>query len=299
MDLKKLVQNVLQPLPAVQAMLVLLSPAALIYGFMRLEPNAPVRIATYVLAFYTLVTICMRIPNVIRRIKRFANDNSYYRRYVSDVQLKTNISLYAGLTFNIVYAFFQLALGLRHASAWFYAMAMYYMLLGAMRWLLVRHTKVYAPGELQEQEWRKYRLCGVCLLAMNISLAVIITYFILKIRVFRHHEITTIAMAVYTFSALTLAIRNVIKYRRFGSPVYSAAKGISLVSAVMSMLTLENAMLTTFGTQNGDRYHKLFLGISGIAVIVIVQAIAVYMIINATAKLKACNTRMQFQSDAD
>ena len=68
-------------------------------------------------------------------------------------------------------------------------------------------------------------------------------------RTFHHHEITTIALAAYTFTSLTFAIINTVKYRKYHSPVYSASKAISLASACVSLLTLESTMLTTFGNE--------------------------------------------------
>ena len=65
-------------------------------------------------------------------------------------------------------------------------------------------------------------------------------------RTFSHHMITAIAMAAYTFTAFTVAIVNVIKYRKYNSPVFLASKVISFASACVSMLTLTSTLLTTF-----------------------------------------------------
>lgn len=155
-----------------------------------------------------------------------------------------------------------------------------------MRLTLVRHTHRHAVGEDSAMEWRKYRFCGWLLLVMNLALAIFTLYFVFRIRVFLHHEITTIAMAAYTLTALTMAIINVVRYKKYGSPAYSAAKDISLVSATVSMLTLENALLTTFGEGESELFRQIMLGASGVAVIFIVQGIALYMIINANRKIR-------------
>ena len=155
-----------------------------------------------------------------------------------------------------------------------------------MRLTLVRHTRSHMPGEDAALEWRKYRFCGAVLLAMNLALTVFTLYFVYRIRIFRHHEITTIAMAAYTFTALTVAIVNAVRYKRYGSPACSAAKAISLAAATVSMLTLENAMLTTFGEERSEAFRQIILGASGVAVICVVQGIALYMIVNATRKLR-------------
>ena len=291
MDWKKAVRKILYPHPVFVAVLALLAAGTLAYSFIRLDSSHIFSVISYVLSFCALMLLCLRVPDMIRWIQRFQNENRYYLRYATDVRLKVNISLYSGFAFGAVYALFQLCLGLWHRSVWFYAMALYYLLLAGMRLLLLRHTRSHAPGEQQSVEWKKYRLCGVMLLMMNFALAVILAYFLYRIRVFSHHEITTIAMAAYTFTSLSLAILNVVRFRKFGSPAYSAAKAISLVSASVSMLTLENAMLTAFGQDSGETFRQIMLGTTGAAVILFVQIVAIYMMVNATRNLKVNNSQ--------
>lgn len=286
MDWKKIGKRLLFPHPAIVILLCAVAIVLLVYSFVALNEADPVSIAGYVVSFYALTLVCVRVPDIIRFVQRFRRENKYYLLYKNDVQLRINISLYGTFGFNAVYAVFQLCLGLWHHSAWFYAMAGYYLLLAMMRLTLVRHTSHHAAGEDTPLEWRKYRFCGWLLLVMNLALAIFTLYFVFRIRTFLHHEVTTIAMATYTFTALTLAIINAIRYRKYGSPAYSAAKAISLVSATVSMLTLENAMLTTFGQDSSEIFRQIILGASGIVVILVVQGIALNMIVNARRKLR-------------
>lgn len=93
--------------------------------------------------------------------------------------------------------------------------------------------------------------------------------------------------AAYTFTAFTMAIINMVKYRKYNSPVYSASKAISLASACVSMLTLEATMLTTFGAGTmGTITRKIFLGCTGGVISVFVVVMAIYMIRQSSKKLK-------------
>ena len=104
-------------------------------------------------------------------------------------------------------------------------------------------------------------------------------------RTFNHNEITAIAMAAYTFGTFAMAIVNVIKYRKYNSPVYSASKAISLTSASVSMLTLESTLLTVFG---GDAVsltmRRAMLGLTGGIISIFVITMAVYMITQGAKK---------------
>lgn len=283
---KKIGRWLLFPAPALMMILVPFALGLLIYAAAACDSTDPVSIASYVLSFYALVIVCVRVPAILRRLKQFRQENRFVRRYLEDAGLRINLSLQLSFGFHTAYAAFQLCLGLWHHSVWFYSMAGYHLLLAGMRLLLVRYTKSHQPGEQQEIEWKKYRLCGVLLLLTTLALTVFCLYFIWKIRVFWHHEITTIAMAAYTFAALGMAIINAVRARRSGSPVWSAARNIALASAAVSMLTLENAMLTAFGQENSEIFHRIMLGATGAAVFLTVQGIAVYMIVNAGKNLK-------------
>ena len=126
---------------------------------------------------------------------------------------------------------------------------------------------------------------------MNLALALVIFFMVYWNRTFVHHEITTIAMAAYTFTALTLAIVNTVKYRRYNSPVYSATKITSLASACVSVLTLESTMLTTFG--NGTLSlleRKILLATSGGAISAFIIVMAILMIVKGTKEIKLLKT---------
>ena len=284
---KKIIKGLLFPHPVFLGLFASLSLALLVYCPFFYESADVISIASYVCSFYALVLVCLRIPDIIRFVKRFKQENKYAVRYSTDVQWRINLSLHGSFLFDAVYAAFQLGLGLWHHSVWFYSMAGYYLLLGLMRLMLVRYTRGHTPGQQLETEWKKYRLCGILLLLMTFVLTIFSLYFVLRIREFKHHEITTISMAAYTFASLTLAIVNAFRYKKYGSPAYSAAKAISLVSAIVSVLTLENAMLTAFGQDSSELFRQIMLGATGAAVVCAVQGIAIYMIHNAGKNLKA------------
>ena len=124
------------------------------------------------------------------------------------------------------------------------------------------------------------------MLFLNLALSVMIFFMVYWNKTFNHHEITTIALAAYTFTAFTIAIINFIKYRRLKSPVYSIAKTISLTSACVSIITLEATMLTSFGSDMDIVIRRILLGFTGGAVSVFVVFLTVNIIVNGIKKLK-------------
>jgi hypothetical protein len=88
----------------------------------------------------------------------------------------------------------------------------------------------------------------------------------------------------------------VIKYRKQGSPLLSAAKVISLTAALVSMLSLQTAMISEFG---GDDYlfRRMMTAISGGVVCTFVLGMAIYMIVRSTRFLRLCSENREQGKD--
>lgn len=287
MDWKKILKHLLFPKNFVIVILVPVSAVLLVLAMLKLEETDILRILSYVLAFYTLLTVCLKAPYVVKNFKGFKENNKYLKLWSSDPRLRVNVSLCGNVAWNGAYAALQLGTAVYHRSAWFYSLFMYYALLALMRFFIVKHTLRHEPGKHMARELKYYRICGIVFLIMNLSLSGMMLYMIRDGRVMQHSEITTIAMAAYTFTTLTFAIINVFRYKKYNSPAMSAAKAISLASALVSMLTLENTMLNTFSKAEITKgVQTMFLSLSGGAISAFVIIMAVFMIVQSSKKLK-------------
>lgn len=283
---KKIGLNLLYPHLAVIICLLPISVAFLVLSLIYLGTESILAILSYLLAFYVLLVICFRIPRVIVFFKKVKRENKYVKKWFSDVHLRMNVSLYGSLIWNIAFAIFQLFLGFYHKSFWFYSMFAYYVMLGVMRFFLVKHTRKYKANEQTEIELKKYVVSGWLLLFMNLALAVIVFFIVYWNKTFNHHMITTIALAAYTFFTFTFAIINLVRYKKYKSPVYSSAKTISLIAGAVSMLTLETTMLTTFGADTSPIFNQIMLSLTGVAVIGFAITMAIIMIVKGRKQLR-------------
>lgn len=283
---KKLLMSILYPHIALIVILTVLSAVSLVVAFVVMPENQTVNYCSYVLSAYTLTVICIRIPSIIKGVKTFKETNKYVSMYSSDPHLRIKLSLFGTLVFNAVYSLFQLALGISGSSLWYYSLAGYYFLLALMRLALLYHTRKHSPGEMMFREQLIYRLCGIGLLPMTLALSVIIGYVTLKSQANVQSEIITITMAAFTFTSFTVAIVNVFNYRKYNSPVWTASKALSFVSALVSMLTLEDAMLASFGSEEGEEFRQTMAGFTGAGIVAVIIAIAIFMIINSTKRIK-------------
>ena len=286
MDWKKLGKALLFPHIAIMIVLVPIATVLLVGSMVFVGTETAIAYVSYVLAAYTLTVWCFKIPYLIKFFRTFKNENRYALMWQRDTRLRVNMSLYSSLAWNTLYGIFQLWLGFYHSTFWFYSLGAYYICLAVMRFFLLAHTRKYEPGAQMRIELVKYRACGWVFLVMNLALTLIVFFMLYWNRTFTHHMITAIAMAAYTFTAFTAAIVNVVRYRKYNSPVFSAAKAISFAAACVSMLTLTSTMLTTFNDGTMDVLtQKLMLGAVGVAVSVVVVTMAVCMIVYGTKKL--------------
>ncbi len=284
---KKIGLNLLYPHLAVILILLPISIAFLVLSLIYLTPQSILAIISYLLSFYVLLVVCFRVPRIITSFKTLKEENKYLKQWFSDVRLRMKVSLYGSLIWNVAYAIFQLILGFYYKSFWFFSMFAYYVLLAVIRFFLLNHTKRYQAKEEYKKEVEKYKLCGWLLLFMNLALSVIIFFIVYLNKTFQHNMITTIALAFYTFTTFTFAIINTVKYKKYQSPVYSASKTITLISACVSMLTLETTMLTTFGGEDNPLFKRIILSTTGFVVIAFAITMALIMIIRGTKKSKS------------
>ena len=154
-----------------------------------------------------------------------------------------------------------------------------------MRFLLLKNLSAQAEINLKGQ-WVRYRFCGIILIITNISFAAISFFVIRHGKGFSYHFIETIAIALFTFVITILAIVNSVRYRRLRQPIIKATKIVSLVSALVSMFSLETAMITVFGSAGDIYFKRIITTITGILVCFTIFVIGIVMIIKSTKEIK-------------
>lgn len=280
--------------PILTVLLALLGYGFVIFVFACDVQNPFLRYASYLASAYALVITLAGLPYLSRRLKKAKSefDESILMRkfrstavgekYLTDIHFRNRISLSAGLMINLAYIVMKLSTGIYYSSAWFIALAVYYILLAVMRLFLIR----YMSENDRDKAFRRYRLCGFILLIMNQALAGIVIFMVHQNRGFQYPGILIYAMALYAFYAVITAAVNVVRTRRHNSPVLSAAKAVNLVAALVSILSLTTAMLTQFGGDDDPAFRRTMTGAVGGGVCTIVIGMAVFMIYRANKELK-------------
>lgn len=280
--------------PGAAVPLCLAAAGLLIYVFAAGVENLLAYFA-YALSAWAFAVLCAQAPKLLRALRRFRAENRYVRIYTSDARLRVRLSLYASVTMNVLYGLLQLGMGAHYRSIWHGSLAGYYGLLALMRFFLLRDTRRFRQGLSMREEWRRFRFCGAILLALNLFIAAMITYIVVWNRGIARNSILIIAMAAHTFFTMVKAIINILRYRRYESPVMMASKAINFAAALVSLMSLETSMLATFGSDGDVLFQRVITAITGLAICMLVLIMAIYMIVRATREIQ----RMKKESDSN
>jgi hypothetical protein len=290
MDWKGIGKKLLFPPIWLMALLVTGSAAALVYVFVKgLEQSIPAY-AVYVISFYGLVTLtaycAVTMPRQYRNIRQKLRANTLTNRLMTDRVFRVHLSLASSFGASMLYVAIHVWSWSMLRSWWFLVLAVYYSIMAVMRFLLVRYVRIQKIGTSILGEWKRARICACILLLVNLSLSGAVLMILYQSKGYDYPGIMIYVMALYTFYSTIIAIVNIIKYRKLGSPVMSAARIVSLCGALVSMLNLETAMFSQFGGDMAPEHQRIFIILTGAGVSVSVVSLSLSLIRNAAKELR-------------
>lgn len=268
---------------------VLLGGVSLALTFLVFGDSSPFAYVSYVLSAYGLTIFIAAVIPMFSAARRLLHRIPLTHRYLTDRYFKVHSSLLLSFFINLCYAGFKLVCAIWYSSFWDGALAVYNILLCAVRIYLIRRVPVERQESDMERELRYYRATGFFLAALDIALSGIAAQIVRDGQGSDYPGTLIYAAAFYAFYSLTIAIVNMVKFRKFNSPVLSAAKAVNLTTALVSIFNLETAMIAQFGA--GQAYFRLIMtACTAFAVCVTVLGIAIFMVVSANRKLRGLTT---------
>ena len=276
-------QKLLHPSKWVLIFVPPLSFAALIFIFATQTTRSASAYMIYCMSAYSLTIWLAALPRLIKEMKTAIMTSRFMRkvssskitgRYLNDLAFRGNVSIYQGMAVNAFYVVFRIVAGIRYASVWFISMAVYYLVLGGLRAYLIVCYRRRDP----ELEHRCYHTTAWLLFLLNIPMGGMIVLMVRTNSGFSYPGYIIYLSALYTFYTMVTSIQNLVKFRKLGSPILSAAKVLNFIAAMTSILGLQTAMISRF-SENGESYRKMMNAITGGFVYGIVILIAVIMLL--------------------
>lgn len=285
-DWKQIGKRLLFPGRAVLLAGVPLAAALLAYAFVVEGGEGIVSYVAFAFSSYMTVAVCACMPRLVREAIALAHRIPWLHRYMTDDHVRMHVSLYLSLGLNMLYAVMKLLMGVYFRSVWFVTLGVYYALLTALRFMLLGHVRRNVPGRAMASELKHFRLCGAVLIPMTIALTGVVILVIDRNEGFQYAGYLIYVAAMYAFYKVISAVVNLVKYRRYNSPVMSATKAVSLASALVSVFALETAMLSQFGQERDPLFRRIMTTATGAGICAFILSMAAVMIIHATRRLK-------------
>lgn len=248
--------------------------------------------AVYALAAILLTGACVLLYQDIRRgimvgILESVKQNPLGQRFLEDYSFRTVLTTLPVFSINVIYTVYNGVIGIMNRSVWFITMAVYYSLLGIMRFQAVsagrKTARLSDPEMIRKKELRMIKTDGILLLLLNLSLSGVVLLTIAMDTARRYPDVIVISIAAYTFYKITMAVINMVKSRKTRSPILITIRNIGVADALVSMLTLQSTMLVSFGGENGLEAGRMN-GITGLAVCILISMLGVSMIRYACKK---------------
>lgn len=277
--LKRLFIKIVYPNIFLSALVILLGFGLLIYTFSTKQVASPLAYIAYALSAYALVLIVMNAVPLIWKSRKWLENNKHTNRYLYEAEYRARVSLNIGLIINLAYVVLKAVSGIYYRSVWLGMVAVYYIVLSSIRFFLARSNK---KSLTVKQSFLCYRFTGVLMLFLNLTMSGMIVQMLWQNKGYSYPGFIIYASAAYTFYAVVIAIVNVIRYHRL-DPILSATKMISFVAALMSLFTLQTALITQFG--EGNDFRGVMNTVTGSAVAVLTVGFAVFMIVRANKAL--------------
>lgn len=141
------------------------------------------------------------------------------------------------LLFNMVYSAYHIIFGIATHSWWFFTIGIYYAILSLVRFVVLRH---------KGKKRFVIRFTGIMLMVLSLSLVGTVILAFVKDRGTEFPLIVMLAIAVYTFTKITLATIKWIKARKSKSVKLITLRNISFADAFVSIFSLQRSMLVSF-----------------------------------------------------
>lgn len=231
---------------------------------------------------YTTYTVVIYTPLIKRSITLFIRRFKFGRKMLAEYGFRTIVFASFSVVVNVAFVVYHIVLALiTDAFFWYISLATYYGLLLFLRGGIVLYHRKRESGNLVEI--KKYRNCGIFLTILPLCLTVPILQVLFLERAFVHEGLSIFAFAAYAFYKIIMAIYNVFRSSKEEALTVQTVRCIGLADALVSIFSLQTALLYAFSEGNEMDY---FNAITGIAVVVLTVIIGIYMIVKGQKTIK-------------
>ena len=268
--------------------LVLFCTSALYYVLSKENVNQAIEILVYLLSSFVLCNLTISTVTIIFKVRKWILTHKHIYNLVYDAEYRMNYSVYLSLGMTIITAICKLSISIFFVSVWFAVVAVYSIVMGVARFIILKNQRkvlrIESDEDRQRYEAYTYKNCGISLIIFTLTLCAAVWQMIFYDKGTSYSGFLIYVIATYTFYSMGIAIKNMIKSRKVKNLILVAIQHLGYVNALVSMLMLQTAMFVSFG---GEGLFKRWMNaISGMTVCLIILIMGIQMIRKANRVLK-------------
>lgn len=209
-----------------------------------------------------------------------------FARWNKDYIFKTLAGSVFSFGVTVLFAFYNGYLGIRLLSLWNGSICVFYLLLAAIRGTILLTEKNNAQRSETEKARRiqkTFTMTSAMLFLLNLSLIVPITLMVMLEKPIKLGLTLAIAMAAYTTYKIIMASLY-IKKNKHNDILIAELRTINFIDALVSVLTLQNALITVKSTDADSNDMLVLSSISSAAIWLFILFVTIRLIIKGNKK---------------
>lgn len=216
-------------------------------------------------------------------------------KWKMDYTFKTITDSVISFGITILFALYNGFLGIHLSSVWHESICVFYLLLIAIRgMILLTEKKNMTRGE-QEQVYHRYKasiISSFLLLVLNLALILPISLMVILEKPVNLGLIPAITIATYTTYKLTMASVHIRKQKRngHGNVLISQLRIINFIDALVSILTLQNTLIMVKQTNADSKDMLILSAVSSAAIYIVILFITIHLLITGLKHYKNRNS---------
>ncbi len=191
-------------------------------------------------------------------------------RYMEDRHYRTVANAVRSLIFNLIFVFFNGILGITTASLIFMTSAVYYLFLSSMRFSAVMLTRKGEP----KYDRQAVVMIGILLIALSFFFHIMVILSMKYQTAAVRDTIPMLTIATYTFTKIVTAVVTAIRHKGGSARLYKAINAIRYSEVAVSLLTMQQSMLVSFG-DGTDASSVILNGCTGAAVCIFIHILGI------------------------
>ena len=215
---------------------------------------------------------------------RFEKIKPFLKSWKKDYIFKTMASTVLSFSVTILFALYNGFLGVCLLSIWHGGICVFYLLLAAIRGIILlteKNNRTRSEKQKSECRQRTFMISAAMLVLLNLSLILPISLMVVMKKPVNMRLIPAITMAAYTTYKLTMASIHIHKQKRSNrnNILVTELRIINFIDALVSILTLQNTLIMVNQTKSNDNDMLTLSAISSAVIYIVIIFITVNLLI--------------------